>query len=196
MAHANLPWRIEQFNTDIAASTSELSLYNMSVLADGHYELPKNIKSASLPALVEAGLTESPIWSIRLKDLLAGQSNVGFFEPNNISLYSATSPVIFRLIRNATLVDATWDFDFDESICEGDSGATDFSGGAEVFSIIVAEKSSNSINLSEFFHYALSKEYGKKNADGSRDIYTLVLQSLGDSPTDCYPVMSWKEYYP
>ena len=66
MAHANLPYRIEQCNTGIADSTSEMQFYNVSVIADGAYELPLKVKTATLPSLVSAELTEKPIWSIRL----------------------------------------------------------------------------------------------------------------------------------
>ena len=50
--------------------------------------------------------------------------------------------------------------------------------------------------LDSFFRYILGIEYGKRLANGERDIYTLTAQSLGVSSTDCYPIMTWKEYNP
>lgn len=195
MAHANHRWKMEQINDGIADSISQMTLYNMAIIADGEHTLPTKVNAGSLPGLVSAELTPTIVWSIKLKDIFAGSENMGALFPKFLSVYAATEPVLFTLVKDATLTGEVWDYDLGtNSIAIGDTTATSYTGGSIVGSIIVAPGQSLPMDISDFSKYKLSKSYLKIKADGTSDTYTLIAQSLGVSASDCYPLMSWEEF--
>ncbi len=195
MGNPTLPYRVEQFNKTDVVSVSQLSFYNMGVITDGNIEIPFIQIAGALDSLIQIqpGIV-TPIWSIKLKDTFEGRPNFNVILPSSLDIFTESCPVLFTIVKNATLTGATWSYDLgSNSAAVGDITTSEVSGGTIVFATIVAPGQAKNIDLSNMFKFNMSTEYIKINANGLSDTYTLVAKSLGVSACNIYPLMTWKE---
>lgn len=103
MKRGTLPIRIEQLNTGISASTSEIKSSCIIAVRDSDkLEYVGNIvKYASTPKLVTDTLT--PLVTLRLSEFVNGEINRTLIHPYELQYFSETNPIKVEYLLNADL---------------------------------------------------------------------------------------------
>lgn len=184
-----LPIRQEMFNTGVTNSVSEIKVYNCSVKTEGPTDAIHSkwhhMKSSEIPS-VSLTSTYKPIASGRSSLVLNGIVNRVSSVPEVITGYVKTSAVRIKLIKNATLVDATWATQL--GAIDIDMAATSYSGGEEHLTLEF-DVGSNSQDIQE--HFSILREALRLNADGTHgNTYTLVAKSM-ETASDISLTVGW-----
>lgn len=138
MSTANLPFRVQQENIGLVASTSEMTYYCSVVKTEGEYNPVKspfnNSNSASITTT-----SAVPLLALRPTELYKTFPNRNVLFPNTVSVYNASStdPVIMEMWLGTTATDGAWVAVGGESAAETNKTLTAFTGGQSRFSWIV-----------------------------------------------------------
>jgi len=185
MRSPNLPIRYEITNLDVTESPSSMKQICSSILKEGLGELTARSRTINNETTTRAiTTTERPIASIRLKDAYKRSKLI----LNNFSVYIPQSvDVLVKLIYNGSLTGDSWVDSTD--IAQKDVSATAITGGSVIFSQYIKntnQSSAISINIPE------TKEIISARADGTRDVLSVVVQTLAQTGT-CAVAINFQE---
>lgn len=176
MKTPNLPIRYEIRNLGTTASSSSMKQICSVILKEGLGSLTGRSRSADNGITKRAiSTTALPVLSIRLKEEYK-RSKISL---NNFSIYVPENvDVLVKLIYNGTLTNAN--FADNSDISQKDVSATAISGGSVIFSQYIKntnQSSALSINVPE------TKEIIGARADGTRDVLSVVVQTISSTAT-------------
>lgn len=199
MRTGSLPMTVEQENTGLSVSTSEMRWFTGSIKSGGSFsphagQFAKETGSTSL--LTNAGGLV-PILSIRPTLTFKGISNHVMILLNHISGLvldsTGTTPsyAYMEVWKNPTLVGATWaDGSVStESAVEFDTAATALSGGRRVGGAYIG--GIGQINIAGFFNYLHENLVNKH--DGTQQYYTVALRPMAGVDITAAINVAWKE---
>lgn len=194
-----LPLRLEQFNTNVAPSLSQMKVGPVYVSSIGGSSAGEyKVNSDMIHASKNINSNEwTPICSMKMGETFGGKDNRITFVPLRMDThtYGSSGGFAIRIKKNCDLTGATWDFEFvnPNGPIKGDVDATSCSGGRLVASFI-CNKDNDSEDLTNYFSY--EREYLVRNAPNTdSSSYTIEAKMLvpGDT-TDLWFSMVWREY--
>lgn len=141
MKTANLPVRYEITNTQGVAASSTLKQICCSVISEGGvdrtsaYPFSTELIDVAIP---NGEVNAIVVFAARHSLLFEGQPNHSRFEPVSFEVLPEGGKVVTQILYNPTLVGGTWAVVDSNSVIEGNSTVTSFTGGINVGSSIIA----------------------------------------------------------
>lgn len=192
MTTASLPVRYEITNTGTTSGASTLKQICSSVISEGGYTLIGLTQSVSTP-IVGKNLTagDNPIISLRLR---SGKTDA-IVEPRQVSLYGLQATAFnYKLVRGATIFNASWEFDDSDNSVEYDLSADSMSGGSVLFEgIFKGQSTVPVIDLKDIFDRSIQLTRGIIEADSSGDILTLAIEPTTNND-DVIASLTWQDH--
>ena len=194
MTTASLPLRYEITNFGTTSSSSTLKQICSSIMSEGGYELRGIQQSVGTPVTTAKDLptagTYYPIVSIRLK----GGRPDAIVIPTAINILGKgnNTTIAWRIIRGATLTNASWTSGGDSSAVEYDLSATALSGGLALASgyLGVATQASQAIEILKeaLFRFQLERD----GLNGGTTIFTVAAAGASNGD-DVFASIDWEE---
>lgn len=154
MSTASLPIRVEQFNTGIPASTSEMKFFCSTVKTEGAYTPLRRINVFETSGLLAVTSNTTAVTAVILRPmaLFKGIDNRVSLFPHAFEIYNAgPDPVVFEAMRNATEASGTYTSIDTASAAEVSvNGVT--SAGRMVYSTVVPANTSKVVNFDAFIN--------------------------------------------
>lgn len=200
MRTANLPFRVEIENTDIADAESTFDFYCIALSSGGGAEPFPLIRSTSndeasggVTPLRNVTAIPLPVLSVRPRTAFNGLANRGQARPVYCQIASKDAPVAYAIILNGTLTGASFaDVDSTDSNVEVDVSATAISGGTVIASGYLgagAGMQAMGTAMVDLENTTLSN-----NIDGDEtEILSIVLSLTDGASTSCAGAITWKE---
>lgn len=200
MRTGSLPVNIEQQNTGITGSSSQMNFQLAAVYAEN--SVPRNFNSfgRTIPEKAITGATPKHMVSIRPQDTYKGLDNRTVILPYGIDIFGVNAageirPVRIYLSFSSTLTTPTWvphaDLSSGVEFCT--NAVDDIGSGDRVVYTGVAH-SGRTIDLEKLFPYEGSAILTKW-ADGSRPWASLfVAPAIPTDSLTLYGDMTWREY--
>jgi hypothetical protein len=192
MTTASLPVRYEITNTGATSGASTLKQICSSVVSEGGYTLTGLTQSKSTPISgknLNAGI--NPIISLRLR---SGKTDA-IVEPRLISMYGLQATAFnYKIIRNCTLSNASWEFDDSDYSVEYDTTADSMSGGTTIFEgIFKGQSTVPAIDLKDIFNTSIQLTRGIISGDSAGDVLTLAVQPTTNND-DVIASITWQNH--
>lgn len=191
-----LPVTVEQVNTGVSASTSEMRFVCATVQIDG--ALPRDhsdngfLGSADTAGYVNAPASNAEVHllSVRPVTTLSSKENRKITVPNELSLHVKTNPVKIRLLRNATITTPSYSALTDSST-EIDIAGTYTTSTGEPLKTWLLDVGDNTIHLDQHLDSLSRSLY--LGADGSVfSTYTFVVSSIASgSAAEVYGALNY-----
>jgi hypothetical protein len=195
MRTASLPIRVEQFNTGVSASTSEMKFFCASVgVAGGVISEGRRFGQSLVPTTLVDGYG-TVLFSVRSKQTWKGVGNRVVAVPLSLNIYASNSPVIISVVKNAELVGDTWSLDAGpHTSVEADGYAVSFSGGETVLTTLVSANSAQVMSISgENAYIEAVKMYRHANVE-NYDSFSVVARCINVNDTaSVTAAFNWKE---
>ena len=198
MTTGSLPLRWEQYNLDISASTSEMTIHNAAVYTeaatlDVHGLCYSTAAWGALPT-PKTSLgdgTFCSMVSVRPKSIFRGKTNRTNIIPQYL-LFNCTTACQVSIYRNVDNGAQTWMSVHDDSVAEksGDGTFVSLNDGHSVF-CTMAPVGTSRIDIQSSFSYF--DEHLAINADGTQPTYTIIFRAMDGSATTAGGGISWKE---
>lgn len=194
MTTASLPLRHEITNFGVTSSNSTLKQICSSIMSEGGYELRGIQQSVGTPVTAAKDLptagTYYPVVSIRLK----GGRPDAVVIPTAINILGKgnNTTIAWRIIRGATLTNASWTSAGDSSAIEYDLSATALSGGLALATgyLGVATQASQAIEILKeaLFRFQLERD----GLNGGTTIFTVAAAGASNGD-DAFASIDWEE---
>jgi hypothetical protein len=187
-----LPVRVENFNTGITLSTSELFEYAMSVYHDNPVDYTFWRYADMCNSSPVTITTETPVMSIRPKLIVNSGINRVPVYPQILSVYS-TGTAKMNLVYDVILSGSTFGLE-GESTLEGDISATGYSIGDDGYNFISEYVNSGITNIDLCKYYELNDEGIMIDADENvRPVLTFSFTRLTDNETSVHTTLTYRE---
>lgn len=194
MTTASLPLRVEQLNTGLAGSASEIKQVCAAVFTEGplsaEHDKWHHMHTQPAPQIAFSS-TEVPIMSIRSTPTIGSKVNRVGSVPEIFAIRVQTEAVRIRVLKNAVLTGAV--FSTTHAALDIDTDASAIaSTGTELFSLMFPVGVEN-CDVDEHFNYL--REYMRLDANGSANTqYTITGQSFGASSIVDFD-LTWFDHY-
>jgi hypothetical protein len=205
MRTGSLPTRVEQTNTGVAASVSQMKFFCSVVKTEGKFD-PQKLNFSYVPlgggspwvSEFTVSNTLIPLFSIRPTATFKGLTNGVMILPSHMSLsaFDNATPtnaerIVIEIYRNASLTGDSWGISPNsESAAEIDATATTLSGGKIIGSIIAHGVDAQDID--QFFDYVSEHLINKHN--GTHNTYTFAARTIRQGVSaDVLGTLSWNE---
>jgi hypothetical protein len=185
MKRGTLPVRLEQFNNGIVASASELKTSCIVVLRDAfEFTTVGKLQRYTTPQYVTVTNTRTPLISLRVSELVNGQTNRTVIMPFKFEYIVENEPVIIEYIVNGVLVDSN--FQPYTAFSEIDVSSTGISGGLST-GIHIVNTGFHLENVPDGLEYAV-------NNTNIQNVVTIVARTTKPADTaSVFLIAKWRE---
>lgn len=200
MRTGSLPLRFLNSNVATTSGTSELTVYCATILTGGQIS-PYFRTFGRLHVGVEVANSDTNrfvVSSMRMKSTFKGTINKSIGLPVIFSLYSATHPVVFEIVKNGTLTGIPTETEWsrnpsNDSAVEFDYAYDSITGGNVIVSRIISPGKSVDIDMTKQF--GLDRELVLRHADGvNYDQYSFCMRTLYPAvSSDVWISLEWNE---
>lgn len=194
MRTGSLPLRIEQFNTNTAASISQMRAFCLVAKTEGGFHPRRYQFGYDWSTFTSIGnLADVPLFSLRAKRTNSmGIDNRDWILPSTISIYT-TQPIAFNVLKNSTLTGDTWGITSSDpaSTAEFNSTGSISVVGRNIHGEFVEPNFVGKIDIS-FAECQCSRM--TRNADPTLySLLTFTARSLTSTPADVTVIINWEE---
>ncbi len=198
MKRCSLPVRVEQFNSGISISSSEMKFISAVVYAEsnnldfkGDCYSTASFDGTPISPMVITGNVFSTSVSIRPKANFNGKINRNAIIPS-VLMVQTDKVLQLSIMSNITLDGSeTWVSVSSLSSAEKTRGVIVDLGNQESHYCSMIPDGTSMIDLSNSFSYL--RRFLKNNADGSQPTYSIVFRSLDGTPASVVAGMTWTE---
>lgn len=202
MRTANLPFRVEIENIDVADSEATFDFNCVALNSGGGSEPSPLIRSTSndeasggaMPLRnVRSSNEPLPVISIRPRTTFNGLINRGQVRPALFQIVSQDAPVAYAVILNGILTGAAFaDVNTADSIVQADVSATAITGGITLQSGYLGAGAG--MQVMEVLTLELEDIVLSNNISGDEtEILSLIISLTDGVPSDCAGAFTWKE---
>ena len=189
---ATLPIRYEITNTGATTGSSVMKQICSTVISEGGYNSIGLTRSASNPIVGKqlANDTDTPMISLRLR---SGKTDA-VVVPRELSFYGLQNTAFkYKIQRNVTLQNASWQLDDSASSVEYDLSADSVGGGQVLFEgLFKGQTTVPSIDLHEMFNHSLQLTRQIIDGDSAGDIVCITIEPTTNND-DAIASLSWQE---
>jgi len=191
MRTGTLPLRIENVNTGITGSSSEIRAVCLSVYTEGTYEDYAFWRYADIDrTAVPVTDPNTVLFCMRAKSQINDEHNSVIIYPETLNVY-ADQPIAITIWQDASFISGTWqDLSSAGTVCYD---CVIDNAEAQRFKTIYVQPGATSIDLDKYFEK--NDEGVQTNADGSAEVWAITATRLTANATTASVNLGYKELW-